>query len=198
MTLPERPEPHAAAPRATHRGLRKYGTHPVTPASLRRSAWTALACFALGVSGLCCRAQHRDDLDGGSLGTRVACRLCRSCRRRGRRRLHSAQRRQRTSKRDDAGSRRMLRAGVRARAVRGSARVHQRTRKYASLEDLPFRANWRRRIRSVQVGPAASVTMWADEGWRGASETLSAGSREPVLSKALSGRVQSLEIGCDC
>jgi len=70
-------------------------------------------------------------------------------------------------------------------------------RKNASLEDLPFRANWRRRIRSVQVGPPAFVTMWADEGWRGASETLSAGSREPVLSKALSGRVQSLEIGCD-
>ena len=70
-------------------------------------------------------------------------------------------------------------------------------RNYASLEDLPFHASWRRRIRSVEVGPAASVTMWTDEGWRGASETLSAGSREPVLSKALSGRVQSLEIGCD-
>ena len=35
--------------------------------------------------------------------------------------------------------------------------------KYATLADLPFRANWRRRIRSAQVGPAASVTLWEDE-----------------------------------
>ena len=39
--------------------------------------------------------------------------------------------------------------------------------KYTTLEELPFRANWRRRIRSVQVGPAASVTIWEGDAFRG-------------------------------
>jgi hypothetical protein len=69
-------------------------------------------------------------------------------------------------------------------------------RRYASLGDLPFRANWRRRIRSIYVGPAASVTMWTEKGWEGASQTISADIKEPFLSKPLSGRVQSLEISC--
>ena len=68
--------------------------------------------------------------------------------------------------------------------------------KYATLKDLPFRANWRRRIRSVQVGPTASVTIWEGERSQGASQTLSSDSRHSELSAPLSGRVQSLEIRC--
>jgi hypothetical protein len=68
--------------------------------------------------------------------------------------------------------------------------------KYPTLQDLPFRANWRRRIRSVLVGPTASVTIWAGQAWQGPSQILPADSRHPVLSDPLSGRVQSLEITC--
>ena len=57
--------------------------------------------------------------------------------------------------------------------------------KYATLKNLPFRANWRRRIRSVQVGPTASVTIWEGEGSKGASQTLSSDSRHPELSEPL-------------
>ena len=67
---------------------------------------------------------------------------------------------------------------------------------HASLEDLPFRANWRRRIRSLQVGSSASVTMWDNEGTQGASQTLSSNSQLSAIREPLSGRVQSLEIRC--
>jgi len=68
--------------------------------------------------------------------------------------------------------------------------------RYSKLEDLPFRANWRRRIRSVQVGPTAAVTIWAGEAMQEASQAFPANSKHPVLSEPLSGRVQSLEIRC--
>ncbi|HEY6362649.1 MAG TPA: hypothetical protein VIX63_16170 [Vicinamibacterales bacterium] len=67
--------------------------------------------------------------------------------------------------------------------------------KFATLADLPFRANWRRRIRSAQAGPAASVTLWGDESFRGASRRLVADARHAALD-ALSGQVESLEIEC--
>ena len=68
--------------------------------------------------------------------------------------------------------------------------------KYTTLENLPFRANWRRRIRSLEVGSKAALTIWAEQGLRGASQTFAAGVKQPALSEALSGRVQSLEIRC--
>ena len=69
-------------------------------------------------------------------------------------------------------------------------------RKYTRLTDLPFRANWHRRIRSVQAGPRASVIMWATEGFRGQSQRLSPDASQAVLDQALNGRVESLEIVC--
>ena len=69
-------------------------------------------------------------------------------------------------------------------------------RRYTSLRDLPSRANWRRRIRSAQVGPAASVTMWADEGFLGPSQVLPADTLQPALIDRLIGQVESLEVTC--
>jgi hypothetical protein len=69
-------------------------------------------------------------------------------------------------------------------------------RTYTALTNLPFGANWRRRIRSVDVGPGASATLWTNEGFQGASLTLRPDTRHPRLSEDLSGRVESLEIGC--
>ena len=69
-------------------------------------------------------------------------------------------------------------------------------RKYSRLSDLPFGANWRRRIRSAEVGPQASVTMWADAGFQGPSQTLGPGTKQGELADALSGRVESVDVGC--
>lgn len=69
-------------------------------------------------------------------------------------------------------------------------------RKYADMSDLPFRANWRRRIRSVEIGPRASVTMWTDAAFAGISQTFGPGTKHPALTDALSGQVGSIEVGC--
>src|SRR5262245_15514913 len=42
-------------------------------------------------------------------------------------------------------------------------------RRYRSLTDLPNKANWSKRIRSVQVGGAAVVTVWTDRDFKGES-----------------------------
>ena len=68
--------------------------------------------------------------------------------------------------------------------------------KHATLENLPFRANWQRRIRSVEVGPTASAAIWEGKGSQGTSQALSPDSRYAELSKPLNGRAQSLEIRC--
>ena len=69
-------------------------------------------------------------------------------------------------------------------------------RKYPTLTDLPFRVNWRQRIRSADIGPRASVTMWADAIYKGASETFAPGTKHPVLFGALNGRVESMDVTC--
>jgi len=69
-------------------------------------------------------------------------------------------------------------------------------RKYPGLTDLPFRANWRRRIRSAEVGSAATVTMWAGAGFRGASQQLARGRSYPTLIEGVTGRVEALDIAC--
>ena len=68
-------------------------------------------------------------------------------------------------------------------------------RRYAILDDLPFRSNWRRRIRSVHVGPTASVTMWASESFEGAGRRFPANARLTTL-EALSGQIESLDVQC--
>ena len=68
--------------------------------------------------------------------------------------------------------------------------------RHATLTVLPFRVEWRRRIRSAQVGPSARATLWADEGFSGAVLTLGANSAYPGLGETFSGEVESLEIAC--
>jgi hypothetical protein len=69
-------------------------------------------------------------------------------------------------------------------------------RSYPSLISLPFRENWRRRIRSAQVGGAASVVLWAEVGFRGASQRLAPGNSYRTLTEGIMGRVEALEIAC--
>ena len=69
-------------------------------------------------------------------------------------------------------------------------------RQYATLRDLPFRANWRRRIRSVHVGPTASLTMWGREGFEGVPRRLPSSSKQTTLD-ALNGQVESIDVQCE-
>ena len=69
-------------------------------------------------------------------------------------------------------------------------------RKYPNLTDLPFRVNWRQRIRSVQVGTRAVVTVWTDEEFRGTSQQLPRDSVHPALARGLDREAESLEVAC--
>jgi len=69
-------------------------------------------------------------------------------------------------------------------------------RKYPRLTDLPFQTNWRRRIRSAEVGAAASVVIWTGEGFQGTSQRLARDSSYPTLTEGVMGRVESLDIAC--
>jgi hypothetical protein len=56
--------------------------------------------------------------------------------------------------------------------------------------------NWRNRIRSVDVGPAATVTVYTDAAFQGASRRLAPNSKHPRLDGELSARIESLGLAC--
>ena len=64
------------------------------------------------------------------------------------------------------------------------------------LTRLPFGQNWRRRIRSASVGARATVTLWADEQFTGASTTLRPDARYDQLPAQFDQAVESLTIRC--
>jgi hypothetical protein len=68
--------------------------------------------------------------------------------------------------------------------------------RHATLNVLPFRADWRHRIRSARVGPGATVTAWVDEVFQGAFMTWDPESLYPSLGPAFSGEVESLNVTC--
>jgi hypothetical protein len=68
--------------------------------------------------------------------------------------------------------------------------------KYARLNNLPFGGRWRNRIRSLKVGPAATVTAWAGEDFEAASLRFGPDRHHESLSEAFSARIGSLEIAC--
>ena len=66
----------------------------------------------------------------------------------------------------------------------------------SDLKDMPFGSNWHRRIRSVRTGAQATATVWADRGFQGPSLRLAPNTEQRMLSAALSGRIESLELAC--
>lgn len=67
---------------------------------------------------------------------------------------------------------------------------------YEHLGDLPNRRSWKDRIRSLTLGPAASVVAWSDEQFSGRSLLLTTDSREQGTFAALPVKIQSLDIRC--
>ena len=69
--------------------------------------------------------------------------------------------------------------------------------KHWKLDELPFDANWHRRIRSLRVGPSATVTVWTREGFEGESLRFGPDRNHPRMIEEFSGKVASLQIGCN-
>jgi hypothetical protein len=68
----------------------------------------------------------------------------------------------------------------------------------SGLERVPNtnEANWHRRIRSLRVGPGATVRAYAETSFKGPSQLFGAGTLHPQLQQALSARIESLEVTC--
>ena len=56
--------------------------------------------------------------------------------------------------------------------------------------------NWRNRIRSVDVGPAATVTVYTDAAFQRAVTALEPNSKQPRLDSELSARIESVGLAC--
>jgi hypothetical protein len=70
--------------------------------------------------------------------------------------------------------------------------------KWPSLEKLreTNHVRWTNRIRSLRVGPAATVAAFAQPEFRGQAQEYHAGSEYATLTAELSGRTQSLTLTC--
>jgi hypothetical protein len=68
----------------------------------------------------------------------------------------------------------------------------------ADLEQIPGtnQTNWHKRIRSLKVGPAASVTAFVETGFRGRFRQFGPDTDDSQLDPLFSARIQSLDIGC--
>ena len=66
------------------------------------------------------------------------------------------------------------------------------------LEQLPNTndTNWQNQIRSLRVGPGATVMAYAEPAFSGHSQQFGPGTEHPRLERALSARIQSLEMAC--
>jgi hypothetical protein len=69
--------------------------------------------------------------------------------------------------------------------------------RWFSLERLRLdEEDWRNRIRSIDVGPAATVTVYTDPVFRGVSRKFGPKSRLARLDRELSARIDSLDLTC--
>jgi Peptidase inhibitor family I36 len=56
--------------------------------------------------------------------------------------------------------------------------------------------NWRNRIRSLRVGSVATVSVYVDQDFKGASRRFLPKTEHPQLEQAFRGRIESLELAC--
>ena len=68
--------------------------------------------------------------------------------------------------------------------------------RYQNLRAMPRGRQWHNRIRSIQVGPSALATAYADTDFRGTSFPLQRDSRYPQLPDHMSGEIESLVVDC--
>jgi len=69
--------------------------------------------------------------------------------------------------------------------------------RWPNLERLRLdKEDWRNRIRSLDVGPAATLTVYTDATYTGTSRKFAPGSRPARLDTEISGRIESLDVAC--
>jgi hypothetical protein len=69
--------------------------------------------------------------------------------------------------------------------------------RWPNLERLRLdQEDWRNRIRSLDVGPAATVTVYTDATYAGMSRKFAPGSRPARLDNEISARIESLDVAC--
>jgi hypothetical protein len=81
--------------------------------------------------------------------------------------------------------------------LRGVADFINGPMRYSSLSNLPNGADWNGRIRSVDVGPAATATIWTGSNRSGKSMDLHLDRLYPVLPADFSGKVRSMDLRCE-
>jgi hypothetical protein len=80
--------------------------------------------------------------------------------------------------------------------LRGAADFLNGPMRYSTLARLANRANWANRIRSLEVGPGATATAWADINYAGTSMDLQVDMRYATLPTVLVGNIESLDVRC--
>jgi hypothetical protein len=69
--------------------------------------------------------------------------------------------------------------------------------KWSNLERVLLNnEDWRNRIRSIDVGPAATVTVYTDRRFTGVSRRFGPRSKPARLDGEISARIESLDIAC--
>jgi hypothetical protein len=69
-------------------------------------------------------------------------------------------------------------------------------RRYDHLRDLPGGVSWKNRIRSVTLGPNATLVAWTGERFEGDYLLMTSDARDRGRYPAVSVSLQSLEIRC--
>ena len=69
--------------------------------------------------------------------------------------------------------------------------------RYPRTSDLRPDGRWREGVRSVRTGPASTVTLWSEEGYRGALLRVGPNQHNARISEALSAAAVSLQISCN-
>ncbi len=81
--------------------------------------------------------------------------------------------------------------------LRGVADFINGPMRYSTLANLPNGADWNGRIRSVEVGPAATATIWTGPNRSGKSMDLHLDRPYPILPADFSGKVRSMDLRCE-
>ena len=81
--------------------------------------------------------------------------------------------------------------------LRGIADFINGPMRYTTLSNLPNGADWSGRIRSIEVGPLATATIWTGPNRSGKSMDLHLDRLYPVLPAEFTGKVRSIDLRCE-
>jgi hypothetical protein len=81
--------------------------------------------------------------------------------------------------------------------LRGVADFINGPMRYSTLSKLPNGADWNGRIRSIEVGPAATATIWTGPNRSGKSMDLHLDRPYPTLPEDFRGKVRSMDLRCE-